>query len=52
MFALGLLIGILIGIGISNLINLAVKESLDGWGSSCTGECNQGRNCNCVEIKK
>jgi hypothetical protein len=51
MFALGLLIGIVVGIAIMSLIRLAEKESLDGWSNSCTGECNQGRNCNCVEKK-
>ena len=52
MFALGLLIGIVVGIAIMSLIRLAEKESLDGWCNSCTGDCNQGRDCNCVEKKK
>jgi hypothetical protein len=46
------LIGIIVGIAIMSIIRLAEKESLDGLSDSCTGDCSQGRNCNCKEIKK
>jgi hypothetical protein len=51
MFALGLIVGAIAGTAVTFLVYLAEKESLDGWSNSCTGECNQGRNCNCVEKK-
>ena len=43
--------GFWLGFGASALICAAGKGSLSGWGSSCTGDCRQGRECNCVEKK-
>jgi hypothetical protein len=48
LFALGLVIGGGVGIVLTMLVYAASKGSLDGWNSSCTGDCDQGRNCNCV----
>ena len=49
-FLLGVMLGVLIGTGVAALMCAAGRDSIDGkWGNSCNGDCNQGRNCNCVK---
>ena len=52
MLIIGFIIGLVIGLSVAALIRLAEKESISGWENSCTGDCNQGRDCNCVMEKK
>lgn len=51
MYLLCAFLGFWVGFGVSALMCAAGKDSISGWGNSCTGDCNQGRNCNCVEKK-
>lgn len=40
-------IGFWFGFGVSALMCAASKGSISGWENSCTGDCRQGRDCNC-----
>lgn len=45
MLLLGLLAGVAVGIVISGLL----RAASDDIGACCTGNCDQGRNCDCGE---
>jgi hypothetical protein len=52
LFALGMIVGAVIGVIAAGLVCAAGKDSISGWGNSCNGDCNQGRDCNCVNKKE
>ncbi len=52
LFALGMIVGAILGILAAGLMQAAGRDSISGWGSSCNGDCNQGRDCNCVNKKE
>ena len=45
-----LAIAVLTAIGLG-LVYLVFETNVDGSGTSCTGNCNQGRTCDCKGYK-